>query len=99
MKNCKRFPSLARESDAVGKMGGGQDNYVKAFKPQDRAIRVRSLGILDSKNKMLVFKVPLNNSREVITTYLMIRIVEASNGQIPSSSDCDESKITKDNAV
>ena len=93
------IPSLARESDAVRQMGGGQDNYVKAFKPQDRAIRVRSLGVLDSKDKVLVSRVPLNNSQEVTTTCVMIRIVEASNGQIPSSSDCDESRTTKDNAV
>ena len=93
------IPSLARESDAVRQMGGGQDNYVKAFKPQDRAIRVRSLGFLDSKDKALMSRVPLNNPQEVTTTYVMIRIMGASNGQIPSSSDCDESKTTKDNAV
>ena len=65
-------------------MGGGEDNYVKAFKPQDWAIRVRSLGVLDSKDKVLVSRVPLNNSQEVTTTYVMIRIVEVSNGQIPA---------------
>ena len=98
-EELQTIPSLARESDVVLQMGGGQDNYAKAFKPQDRAIWVTSLGVLDSKYKVLVSRVPLNNSQEVTTTYVMMRIVEASNGQIPSSSDCDESKTTKDNAV
>ena len=65
-------------------MGGGQENYVEAFKPQDWVTRLRSFGILDSKDKVLVSRVPLDNSREVITTYMMIKTVQASNVRFKS---------------
>ena len=32
-EELQTIPSLARESDVVLQMGGGQDNYAKAFKP------------------------------------------------------------------
>ena len=98
-EELREIPSSAEESEEVAHMGGGKEKDIKAFNLKIQPFDWARCVALDSKNGILVSRVPFNNSTEVITTHVMIGSVEERNGEIPSSLDYDEAKTTEDDAV